>query len=132
MAGQKPDRGAHDLKYTCGWPLESVQYCCVPTSFSTSYDLQVIVSPLTCSHPEPPEHEKMTPPQSKPEGQSLSWVQVMPQKLALWPSVMNERHRAKVGSPQLLKPPQSLQSTRDGRGAHVPVKVLQNCLAGHA
>ncbi len=66
VAGQKPDSGAQERRYRCGWPVESAQKYWVPGSFSPRKPLQTIVSPGASESdaqqpPSPVEQVKMTP-----------------------------------------------------------------------
>jgi|SRR5208282_5766070 len=65
----------------------------------------------------------MTGLQVKPPGQSASLVQVLPQKSAVWPEMMNCRHE--LAWPQSLSCPQSAQFESPALGLQVPDAVSQ-------
>jgi len=71
---------------------------------------------------------KITPPQSKPDGQSALTEQSLPQKLPVCPSVTKVRHDEAV--PHSNSDIHALQSVRPGRAAQVPVVRLQNWSTG--
>lgn len=94
--------------------------------------MQTIVCPVTGSQVPPLRQEKMTPPQSNPEGQSSSFWQIIPQNEPVCPSVTKDRQRAELAAPQVCidTPPHVLQSTRPVRVRHWPFVLSQNLLTG--